>query len=110
MIVSLSFALLRVLSAVLAWIDIRDGAHAVLPLHTHRQPQDAGEICVVKKVAKKRKIEGFKEEDAQVDIMSIVERVPEEELMPERVDRLAGIITSNWKMRCKLGLSSDLAG
>lgn len=69
---------------------------------------DAGEICVVKKVAKKRKIEGVKEEDAATDIVSLVERVPEQELDDERCDRLARIITDNWNKRCKLGLQSDL--
>lgn len=69
---------------------------------------DAGEICVVKKVPKKRKIEGVKDEDAMVDIVSLVERVPEQELDDERVERLSRIITDNWRMRCKLGLQSDL--
>lgn len=69
---------------------------------------DAGEICVVKKVEKKRKIEGVKVEDAAIDIVTLVERVPEQELDEERVERLSNIITKNWRMRCKLGLPSDL--
>jgi len=69
---------------------------------------EAGEICVVKKVLKKRKIEGVKEEDAMSDEVKLVERVPEQDLDDERVERLARIITHNWNSRCNLGLQSDL--
>lgn len=66
----------------------------------------AGEISEIKTVRKETRIEGMKE--PRVDFEPTVVRRQTEELTDEKVDRLSGIITSNWKMRCALGLPFDL--
>jgi hypothetical protein len=66
----------------------------------------AGEINEVKILRKETKIEGAKE--LKVEMVPTVTRRPTQELTDERVDRLAGIITDNWKMRCRLGIPFDL--
>lgn len=71
-------------------------------LAANQVSSEAGEISIIGEVEVPRKIEGVKE--------TIVDRVrravprPRHELTDEKVDRLARIITDNWRMRCRLGL------
>jgi len=75
-------------------------------LAAHQISSMAGEISEVKTVRKETRIEGMKE--PKVDMVPTVVMKPTQELTDEKVERLAGKIVDNWKMRCRLNMPFDL--
>lgn len=75
-------------------------------LAAHTISSEAGEISEVRMVTTSTKIQGAKEPKVSTDPKVMPK--PVHELTDEKIERLAQIITSNWKMRCRLGLPFSL--